>query len=102
NETFLFAVKRQKPKVILKAAMTLDGKIATVTGKSKWITGKSARQKAHELRSGVDAILIGSKTALIDDPSLTVRLPGYQRRDGWPLRVLLDSTLKVRPSANIF
>ncbi len=102
NESFLFAVKRQKPKVILKAAMTLDGKIATVTGKSKWITGERARQKAHELRSGVDAVLVGSKTALIDNPSLTVRLPGYKRRDGWPLRVLLDSKLKVRSSANIF
>ncbi len=102
NDAFIFSQTQARPKVILKAAMTLDGKIATVKGKSKWITGPAARQKAHELRSSVDAILVGSRTALLDNPSLTVRSPGYKRNDGWPLRVLLDSKLQVKPSALMF
>jgi len=102
NETFLFSVAHQRPKVILKAAMTLDGKIATVSGKSRWITGPPALRKVHELRASVDAILVGSRTALLDNPSLTVRLPGYHRKDGWPLRVLLDSKLQVQSSTAIF
>jgi diaminohydroxyphosphoribosylaminopyrimidine deaminase/5-amino-6-(5-phosphoribosylamino)uracil reductase len=102
NEIFVFSVVRQRPKVILKAAMTLDGKIATVSGKSKWITGPVALRKAHQMRSMVDAILVGSRTASIDNPALTIRLPKYHRIDGWPLRVLLDSKLKVKPSAKIF
>lgn len=102
NDAFIFSMTHDRPKVILKAAITLDGKIATVKGKSKWITGPAAREKAHQLRSSVDAILVGSRTALIDNPSLTVRLPGYRRNDGWPLRVLLDSKLRVKPSALMF
>ncbi len=102
NENFVFSVVQQRPKVVLKAAMTLDGKIATVSGLSKWITGPSALRKVHELRSSVDAILVGRRTALLDNPSLTVRLPDYHRKDGWPLRVLLDSELQVKPLAKIF
>jgi diaminohydroxyphosphoribosylaminopyrimidine deaminase/5-amino-6-(5-phosphoribosylamino)uracil reductase len=102
NENFVFSQVHQRPKVILKAAMTLDGKIATVSGKSKWITGLLALRKAHQMRSSVDAILVGSRTAFMDNPSLTVRLPNYHREDGWPLRVLLDSHLRVKLSANIF
>jgi diaminohydroxyphosphoribosylaminopyrimidine deaminase/5-amino-6-(5-phosphoribosylamino)uracil reductase len=102
NENFVFNVTHNRPKVILKAAMTLDGKIATVSGKSKWITGPASLRRAHELRSSVDAILVGSRTALLDKPSLTVRLPGYRRNDGWPMRVLLDSKLQIKPSALLF
>jgi len=102
NESFVFSVVRQRPKVILKAAITLDGKIATAAGKSKWITGSLALKKAHQMRSTVDAVLVGSGTALIDNPSLTVRLAGYGREDGWPLRVLLDSQLRVKPTAKLF
>jgi diaminohydroxyphosphoribosylaminopyrimidine deaminase/5-amino-6-(5-phosphoribosylamino)uracil reductase len=102
NENFIFNVTQHRPKVILKAAITLDGKIATVSGKSKWITGPAALKRAHQLRSTVDAILVGGRTALLDNPSLTVRLQGYQRNDGWPLRVLLDSKLQVKPSALLF
>jgi diaminohydroxyphosphoribosylaminopyrimidine deaminase/5-amino-6-(5-phosphoribosylamino)uracil reductase len=102
NENFIFSLVHQRPKVILKAAMTLDGKIATVSGLSKWITGPLALRKAHQIRSSVDAILVGRQTALLDKPSLTVRLPGYRRKDGWPLRVLLDSKLQVKPTAKIF
>ena len=102
NENFVFSQVHQRPKVILKAAVTLDGKIATVSGKSKWITGPLALRKAHQIRSSVDAILVGSRTAFLDNPSLTVRLPNYRREDGWPLRVLLDSKLQIKLSAKIF
>jgi diaminohydroxyphosphoribosylaminopyrimidine deaminase/5-amino-6-(5-phosphoribosylamino)uracil reductase len=102
NEYFISAIARQRPEVLLKTAMTLDGKIAMPKGPSRWITGARARRRAHELRSQVDAILVGSRTALLDDPSLTVRLPGFVRKDGWPLRVLLDSRLRVPLSAKLF
>lgn len=102
NRAFLFSVTHQRPWVLLKAAMSLDGKIATVSGKSKWITGERARRKTHELRAQADAILVGSRTALKDNPSLTVRLAGYRRSDGWPLRVILDSRLLMSPRAKVF
>ncbi len=102
NRAFLFSMAHQRPMVLLKAAMSLDGKIATVAGKSKWITGEKARRKTHELRAQADAILVGSGTALKDDPSLTVRFPGFRRSDGWPLRVILDSQLRLRPKAKVF
>jgi diaminohydroxyphosphoribosylaminopyrimidine deaminase/5-amino-6-(5-phosphoribosylamino)uracil reductase len=102
NESFIFSVTQGRPKVILKAAMSLDGKIATISGKSQWITGEKSRKRAHELRAQADALLVGSGTALADNPQLTVRLPGHQRRDGWPKRVLLDTRLRVMPSAFLF
>lgn len=102
NETFIFAVTHGRPWVVLKAAMSLDGKIATPSGRSKWITGVPARKRAHELRAQCDAVLVGSGTALKDNPSLTVRLPGHHRKDGWPLRVVLDSRLRISPRANLF
>ena len=102
NETFIQSIHRRRPKVILKAALSLDGKIATVTGRSKWITGEKARHKNHELRSMADAILVGSETARKDDPSLTVRLPGWKRVDGWPIRVLLDSKLRSSLQLQLF
>jgi diaminohydroxyphosphoribosylaminopyrimidine deaminase / 5-amino-6-(5-phosphoribosylamino)uracil reductase len=102
NENFLFSVRKKRPKVILKAAVSLDGKIATVAGLSKWITGEKARRKAHEMRSVSDALLVGKNTALKDNPSLTVRLPGFKRKDGWPLRVVLDSELRTNPRMKMF
>jgi diaminohydroxyphosphoribosylaminopyrimidine deaminase / 5-amino-6-(5-phosphoribosylamino)uracil reductase len=101
NENFIFSIHHQRPKVILKAAMTLDGRIATEAGASRWVTGDKARRKAHELRAQSDAILVGVETALADNPSLTVRLPGFNRKDGWPLRVVLDSDLRLPPQARI-
>src|SRR5208283_2640070 len=101
NENFLFSVTRGRPKVILKAAMTLDGRIATQSGASRWVTGEKARRKVHELRSRSDAILVGVGTVLADDPSLTVRLPGYHREDGWPLRVVLDANLRLPRRARV-
>lgn len=102
NEAFFFSVAHGRPKVTLKAALSSDMKIAGMNGKPRWITGEKARRKAHVLRSQVDAILVGSRTALRDDPSLTVRLPGFHRTDGWPLRVLLDSKLKVPLTSRLF
>ena len=91
NEAFIKHISSGIPFVTLKIAQTLDGKIATVTGESKWITGEKARKEGHRLRDQNDAILVGINTVLRDDPSLTARVPGG--RD--PIRVIVDSTLRT-------
>ncbi|HJM83633.1 MAG TPA: bifunctional diaminohydroxyphosphoribosylaminopyrimidine deaminase/5-amino-6-(5-phosphoribosylamino)uracil reductase RibD [Nitrospinota bacterium] len=78
------------PFVILKAAWTLDGKIATVTGDSKWISSPESRQLAHKIRNQVDAVVVGSNTVLADDPELTVR---YGKNRNSPMRIVIDSGL---------
>lgn len=88
NEAFRKHSVTGLPFVIFKSAMSLDGKIATNTGDSKWISGEDSRALVHGLRGEVDAIAVGSGTALIDDPLLTCRLPGADRQ---PLRVVFDS-----------
>jgi diaminohydroxyphosphoribosylaminopyrimidine deaminase/5-amino-6-(5-phosphoribosylamino)uracil reductase len=85
------------PFVTLKAAVTLDGKIATRTGDSKWITGREARTETHRLRDESDAILVGVGTVLSDDPALTVR--HAEGRD--PVRVVLDAGLRTPPTAAV-
>ncbi|HLH55163.1 MAG TPA: bifunctional diaminohydroxyphosphoribosylaminopyrimidine deaminase/5-amino-6-(5-phosphoribosylamino)uracil reductase RibD [Verrucomicrobiae bacterium] len=98
NEAFNYWVKRGMPFVTVKAAMTLDGKIATRSGESKWITGTAARAWSMRLRQGVDAILVGINTVLADDPSLTVRIPGASKRGQdrkTPRRVVLDSMART-------
>ena len=98
NEYFNHWIVHRTPFVVAKAAMTLDGKIATVTGESKWITGEKARAQGMRLRCGVDAILVGINTVLADDPSLTLR--GVKRRR--PLRrIILDSNARTPLMAKV-
>lgn len=98
NEPFFKVMRSGLPFVTVKAGVTLDGKIATRTGASKWITSEASRGLAHELRNRVDAVLVGAGTVIADDPSLTTRLEGG--RDA--LRVVLDPSLRTPPKAKVY
>lgn len=89
NEVFIHYVTTGLPWVTAKCAMTLDGKIATRTGHSKWVTGEAARLLTHRMRHAHDAILVGSRTVMLDNPSLTTRIPGEEGRH--PVRIILDA-----------
>ncbi len=93
-------IRDRRPYVTLKAAVTLDGRIATRTGDARWITGEEARRWVHRLRDRVDAVLVGAGTARADDPRLTARLPGGRGRD--PVRVVLDTHLSLPPGLKLF
>ncbi|HUA68926.1 MAG TPA: bifunctional diaminohydroxyphosphoribosylaminopyrimidine deaminase/5-amino-6-(5-phosphoribosylamino)uracil reductase RibD [Candidatus Saccharimonadales bacterium] len=98
NEAFNHWIVHHTPFVTVKAAMTLDGKIATASGESKWITGERARNYGMKLRQGADAILVGINTILADDPTLTVRKPmaDDRRQTGKPIRrIVLDSLART-------
>jgi len=99
NAGFLSRVGRGRPMVTLKLASTLDGRIAAHGGASKWITGPAAREAAHGLRARHDAVMVGSGTALADDPSLTCRLPGLSGRS--PVRVIVDRRLRLPLTARV-
>jgi diaminohydroxyphosphoribosylaminopyrimidine deaminase / 5-amino-6-(5-phosphoribosylamino)uracil reductase len=98
NEAFIKFHSQHTPLVALKLAQTLDGKIATRTKDSKWITSESARAYAHSLRAEYDAVLVGTGTALADNPALTVRMVKGRH----PKRILLDRKLRVPLNAKIF
>lgn len=99
NAGFLLRIREGRPLVGLKTATTLDGRIATATGESRWITGAASRQRGHLLRARYDAIMVGAETALVDDPDLTCRLAGLE--DQSPVRIALDSRLRIPPGARI-
>jgi diaminohydroxyphosphoribosylaminopyrimidine deaminase / 5-amino-6-(5-phosphoribosylamino)uracil reductase len=103
NRAYLHWVRTGRPYVILKAGMTLDGKVATAKGESRWITGPRARQDTHRLRSQVAAVIVGVGTVLKDNPTLTARLPDRPLKPArrQPLRVVLDSTLRTSPRAKV-
>jgi diaminohydroxyphosphoribosylaminopyrimidine deaminase/5-amino-6-(5-phosphoribosylamino)uracil reductase len=100
NEIFIKHITTGKPFVILKAAISIDGKIATHTGESKWISGAQSRKLVHRWRSRTAAILVGINTILQDDPSLTTRLHG--KRDMDPARIIVDSTGRLTPQHRVF
>jgi diaminohydroxyphosphoribosylaminopyrimidine deaminase/5-amino-6-(5-phosphoribosylamino)uracil reductase len=99
NEAFFTHVRTGRPFVILKVAASLDGKIATRTGESRWITGESARRHVHQLRNEVDAVLVGIGTVLRDDPLLTTRLGIADQRD--PTRVIVDNLARLPLRAKV-
>jgi diaminohydroxyphosphoribosylaminopyrimidine deaminase/5-amino-6-(5-phosphoribosylamino)uracil reductase len=110
NEQWFKFITRGLPWVHLKAAVTLDGKLATAEGDSRWVSGAASRQMVHRLRDSLDAVLVGVGTALSDDPRLTVRLArpgkgvaaaggGVPPRD--PLRIVVDSTARLPPGARM-
>jgi len=99
NEAFVKYITTKQPFVIMKTAMSMDGKIATTSGKSKWITSQDSRRRVHQIRDEVDAIMVGIGTVMRDDPSLTTRLPNGHGRD--PVRVILDSRGRISPEARV-
>ncbi len=98
NESFVKHVTTGLPFVILKSAMTLDGKTATASGDSKWITSEKSRSYVHKLRAVVDGIMVGVGTVIADDPQLTCRLEG-KRKD--PVRIVVDSRLRIPVNARV-
>jgi diaminohydroxyphosphoribosylaminopyrimidine deaminase/5-amino-6-(5-phosphoribosylamino)uracil reductase len=100
NAGFFTRVSHGRPLVTLKLATSLDGRIATATGESRWITGPAARERAHLLRATHDAVLVGTGTALADDPELTCRLPGLEAHS--PVRIVLDRRLRLPATMRLF
>ncbi|MGZ5352036.1 MAG: bifunctional diaminohydroxyphosphoribosylaminopyrimidine deaminase/5-amino-6-(5-phosphoribosylamino)uracil reductase RibD [Actinomycetota bacterium] len=100
NVAFVKHVRTGLPFVVWKMAASLDGKVAARDGSSRWITGEAARADVHRLRAWSDAIVVGAGTALVDDPSLTVREPGYEGAP--PLRVLVDARGRVPATGDMF
>jgi diaminohydroxyphosphoribosylaminopyrimidine deaminase/5-amino-6-(5-phosphoribosylamino)uracil reductase len=99
NEAFIKHITTGCPSITLKGAVSLDGKIASVSGASKWITGKQSRRKVHQMRAEADAILTGINTILKDDPLLTCRIPHEKIKT--PVRIVLDSKGKIPLTSKI-
>lgn len=96
-ESYTYHRTQGRPFVTLKAASTLDGKLASTTGDSKWISSEQSRQRAHQMRAESDAVLVGIETVLSDDPSLTARMTSGEN----PLRIVLDSHLRTPVTAQM-
>ncbi|MDD5087378.1 MAG: bifunctional diaminohydroxyphosphoribosylaminopyrimidine deaminase/5-amino-6-(5-phosphoribosylamino)uracil reductase RibD [bacterium] len=97
NAPFLTYMTQGRPWILLKVAQSLDGRIALANGQSRWITGERSRKEVHRLRAQLDAVMVGSQTVIEDDPELTVR--HLRGRD--PLRIIVDSTLRIAPTAKV-
>jgi diaminohydroxyphosphoribosylaminopyrimidine deaminase/5-amino-6-(5-phosphoribosylamino)uracil reductase len=97
NEVFYHYIKEKTPFVVMKYAMTLDGKIACATGDSKWVTGEAARKQVHEMRNRYKGIMAGIGTVLADDPLLNCRIPGGVD----PIRIICDSKLRIPVDSQI-
>jgi len=97
NEPYVKWIRSKKPLVVVKAAMSLDGQIATRTGDSKYITGREARKFVHELRAEYDAVMVGINTVLKDNPQLNVRLVKGRN----PIKIVVDTSLKISANAKI-
>lgn len=98
NRKFFHYIETNRPFVTLKAAMTLDGKMAAVTGDSRWVTAEAAREDVHKQRDIHDAIMVGINTVLHDDPELTVRLSDKGKN---PIRIILDTNLQMPETAKV-
>ncbi|WP_177173720.1 bifunctional diaminohydroxyphosphoribosylaminopyrimidine deaminase/5-amino-6-(5-phosphoribosylamino)uracil reductase RibD [Carnobacterium iners] len=96
NEAFIKYIVTKEPFVVMKSAMSLDGKIATVTGESQWISDAAARKRVHNLRHELSGIMVGIDTIIKDDPQLTARIPNGKN----PIRIVVDSQLRI-PLASV-
>ena len=99
NRVFLNYVQHKSPWVIMKTAMTLDGKIACITGDSRWVSGEESRAYTHELRNELQAIMVGVDTIIADNPELTCRIENRKVRN--PIRVIVDSTCRIPLDAKV-
>ena len=97
NEVFIKYILSKKPFVVLKAAMSLDGKIATRTGESKWISSKKSRLQVHNLRNKLSGIMVGVNTVIKDDPELTCRIQNGSN----PIRIIVDSILRIPMNSKV-
>ncbi len=102
NPGYLKRMRAGRPWVRCKMAMSLDGRTAMASGESKWITSAAAREDVHRLRARSSVILTGSGTVMSDNPSLTARCDEAEQRSEQPLRVIVDSELKVSPQSSVF
>lgn len=98
NEIFIKNITQKKPFVAIKTASTIDGKIATSTGSSKWVTSEAAREEVHRLRNKYDAIITGADTVIADNPSLTCRVKNGRN----PVRIIIDSQLRTPADSKIY
>ena len=97
NRIFRHYITTKRPYVVMKTAMTLDGKIATVTGESRWISGEESRQEVHQLRHQYTGIMVGVNTVIHDNAVLTCRIPNGKN----PVRIITDSCLRIPPTSNV-